>query len=206
MPVSRRKKASPLRAKQVFLNVPYDRRYERLFVALTVAVIAAGRTPRLTFDIPEVGIGRLRRIKRVMANCKVSIHDLSYARKLPARFNMPFELGLAVALRVQTGDHDFHVLESVEHRLQITLSDLNGIDAKVHGRNPARAIREVLGMVGRPGRNPPATVVNDLYEKIWRHVVPALRAAHGDGFFKRDIYEDLVGVTRWLVASHGLVP
>ena len=44
---------------QVFLNVPYNRSYERTLVALTAALVAVGRVPRLTFQIPDVGQGRL---------------------------------------------------------------------------------------------------------------------------------------------------
>ncbi len=156
MPGSRRRTASLLRARQVFFNVPYSRSYERLLVALTVAAVAMGRVPRLTFDVPEVGEGRLRRIRRLMSECRVSVHDLSHATCRPSRFNLPFELGLAVALRLETGDHEFHVLESKAHRLQRTLSDLNGIDAKVHQRDPWRAIRAMLSIIRRPAGKPHA--------------------------------------------------
>ncbi|MBI3886933.1 MAG: hypothetical protein HY302_14570 [Opitutae bacterium] len=46
----------------MFLNVPYSRSYERLFVALTTALVAVNAEPVLTFDLSEVGEGRLRRI------------------------------------------------------------------------------------------------------------------------------------------------
>jgi hypothetical protein len=190
----------------VFLNIPYTRDYERLFVALTVAVVCAGRTPRLTFEMRETGLGRLRRIRTVMAACQVSIHELCYACCRPARFNMPFELGLAVALRFSGERHDFHILESEPHRLQRTLSDLNGIDPLIHNNDPARAIRCVLSVIGRRGRNPPAAQITGLYQQIWKTVIPRLRKAHGDGLFSHDIYLDLVSIVRQIAINAGFVP
>ncbi len=205
MPGRRRNLASPPRARQVFLNVPYSRSYERLLVALTTAIVVMGRKPRLTFDIPEVGEGRLRRILEVMKTCQVSIHDLSYVACSPVRFNMPFELGLACALRQQTGQHEFHVLEARPHRLQMTLSDLNGIDPMVHQRRPESAIRAVLGIIRRPTGNPSMKEVLDLYREVWRRYVPLLKAEHGDGLFHREIYEDLLMVVRAIATRRGLL-
>jgi hypothetical protein len=205
MPGSRRSNASPPRARQVFLNVPYSRSYERLLVALTTSIVVLGRKPRLTFDLVEVGEGRLRRIREVMEQCQVSIHELGYATCNPARFNMPFELGLACALRQQTGDHEFHILESRDHRLQKTLSDLNGIDPKVHGRKLQRAIRAVLSILRRPDANPTMTEVLALHEEVWQKYVPRLRRTHGEGLFNRDIYEDLLILIRALATERGLI-
>jgi hypothetical protein len=102
--------------EQVFLNVPYNRSYEKMLVALTCALVAVGRVPRLTFEVPEVGEGRLKRIFDLIKSCRVSVHDLS-AVGMPVRFNMPFELGLAWTVKQQLGQHDFLILEGKAHRL-----------------------------------------------------------------------------------------
>jgi hypothetical protein len=52
MPVERRVRVDQA---QVFLNVPYNRSYERTLVALTAALVALRRVPRLTFQIPDGG-------------------------------------------------------------------------------------------------------------------------------------------------------
>lgn len=205
MPRRRRRKPSPLRARRVFLNVPYSPSYERLLVALTTALVTVGAEPLLTFDISEVGEGRLRRIMQAIEECQTSIHDLSYATCQPARFNMPFELGLACAVRQQKGGHEFHVLEAKAHRLQHTLSDVNGIDPKVHHRRPKAAIRAVLLIISRPRGNPSTDEVNRLYEYIWRKYVPMLRQRHGDGLFSRDVFTDLCVITRVLAEQRGLL-
>src|SRR5438132_838642 len=78
-----------IRRRSVFLNVPFDEDYERLFVALISALVALGRIPHCVLELPETGQGRLLRILQLISSCPVSIHDLSRA-ELPARFNMPF--------------------------------------------------------------------------------------------------------------------
>lgn len=205
MPKRRRGKASSLRARRVFLNVPYSGSYERLFVAISTALVVVNAEPVLTFDISEVGEGRLRRIMQAINGCGISIHDLSYAACMPARFNMPFELGLACALRQQKGRHEFHILESRAHRLQHTLSDVNGIDPKVHHRQPKSAIRAVLLIINRRGGNPSTDDVNRLYEAIWRQYVPMLRQRHGDGLFSSDLFDELCVIIRILALQRGLL-
>src|SRR5436190_1405292 len=102
--------------RSVFLNVPFDKAYESIFVALISSLVAIGRNPRCVLEIPERGEGRLVRILRLIRSCPVSIHDLSRVG-LPARFNMPFELGIAFTLARIEKNHDFIMLEAVRHRL-----------------------------------------------------------------------------------------
>ncbi len=189
---------------RVFLNVPYDAAYEKVLVAITAALIALGRDPQLTFQVPDGGQGRLRRIFDLLKSCPVSIHDLS-AVGLPVRFNMPFELGLACALKEQTGSHDFLVLERKRHRLDRTLSDLKGIDPKIHGGSARAAIAAILEVLERPSGNPTAKQVWELYGRL-RRILPALKQDHGrDSIFGSRVYGDLVSLG-WIEAiSLGLV-
>jgi hypothetical protein len=85
----------------VFLNIPYDAQFERLYLAYIVGLTVLGFVPRATLGIPS-GARRLERILSLIHSCRYSVHDLSrvqldrHAPRTP-RFNMPFELGLAVA-------------------------------------------------------------------------------------------------------------
>ena len=86
----------------VFLNIPYDAAFENLLLAYIAAISAFGFTPRATLQIP-FGQRRLDRIVQLIRQSKYSIHDLSrvqLGRRAPRtpRFNMPFELGLTIAL------------------------------------------------------------------------------------------------------------
>jgi hypothetical protein len=186
-------------AAQVFLNVPYSRSYERTLVALTAALVAVGRVPRLTFQIPESGQGRLRRIFELLGSCRVSIHDLS-AVGIPVRFNMPFELGLACAIKEQSGQHDFLILDKEPFRLHRHLSDIGGVDPKIHHGTVRGAICAVLEALEKPSGNPSAADVMRLYRRMMR-LVPQLKARHGNReIFSTRVYGELV-TSGWVAAK-----
>ncbi len=87
-------------AGDVFINVPFDTKYERLYLALVTGVVGLGLTPRCVVEVPH-DRHRLERILALIGSCPFSIHDLSRVQlattkkgfRVP-RFNMPFELGL----------------------------------------------------------------------------------------------------------------
>jgi len=179
----------------VFLNVPYSPSYERMLVALTAALVAVGAMPRLTFQVPDGGEGRLNRIYNLLRSCRISIHDLSSVG-LPVRFNMPFELGMAYAIKAESDRHDFLVLEKKAYRLDRHLSDLRGVDPKIHHGTTRGAISAVLEVLERRGGNPPASEVMRLHRWMMRRV-PALKAIHGNrDLFSTRVYGELVTLGR----------
>jgi len=102
------------RERSVFLNIPYDAGFQRLYIA---GISAFGLVPRATLEIPT-SERRLDRIIALIDECAYSIHDLSRVqldRKAPItpRFNMPFELGLAVARNSPHGRQRWYVCESL---------------------------------------------------------------------------------------------
>jgi hypothetical protein len=85
----------------VFLNIPYDLHFQDLYLAYIAGLVSLGLYPRATIEIVG-GERRLDRIFTLIQTCPYSVHDLSRVeldRKQPEtpRFNMPLELGLAVA-------------------------------------------------------------------------------------------------------------
>lgn len=140
--------------RSVFLNVPFDSRYEPLFVTLVGCLVFLGQTPRCVLEVTETGQGRLQRIFDLLSGCRMSFHDLSRAGT-PVRFNMPFELGLACALRLMPGrSHEIVVLDSKPYRLDRTLSDYKGRDPLVHG-NRCDEIVAAIADVFQPTSLPP---------------------------------------------------
>ena len=140
------------RAESVFLNIPYDRRFENLFLAYIAAISAFGFTPRAALEIPS-SHRRLDRIVELISASEYSVHDLSrvqldsHAPRTP-RFNMPFELGLTVALeRGAAPDHNWVVCESQRHRLHKSLSDLDGTDVYVHDGTIRGVFRELCSVL-----------------------------------------------------------
>jgi hypothetical protein len=102
----RRRAAKPrVKEEDVFLNIPYDARFENLLLAYIAGICAFGFTPRATLEIP-FGQRRLDRILLLIRQSRYSIHDLSRVqldRNAPPtpRFNMPFELGSPLLWRGQ---------------------------------------------------------------------------------------------------------
>jgi len=98
-----------------------------------------GLVPSATLEVPG-GLRRLDRIQRLVRSCRYSFHDLSRVEidpKRPAtpRFNMPFELGLAVMWAdIRPGNHTWFLFESKARRLEKSLSDIKGSDVYSHGR------------------------------------------------------------------------
>jgi len=124
------------RANDVFLNVPFDDDYEKLFVAMIAGLVGLGLKPRCVLEIPQPQF-RLERLRELILACGSSVHDLSRVqldRKNPRtpRFNMPFELGLTVGVAFHARGHRWLVFEERSFRIQKSLSDLNGIDPYIH--------------------------------------------------------------------------
>lgn len=89
-------------ARNVFINVPFDDAYAPLFDALVFAVMACGYRVRCALEADDSGDIRLDKLVALIRKSACSIHDLSRINlgenDLP-RFNMPFELGLAMGAK-----------------------------------------------------------------------------------------------------------
>lgn len=191
-------------ADDVFLNVPYDRAYEPLFLALVTSLISLGRKPRPVLEITETGSGRLARIFDLLEECPVSIHDLSRTGN-PVRFNMPFELGLASSLRRYAGNHLIIVLESRKHRLHRTLSDYAGRDPFIHDGRPRALMSCVLDALGPDSDDPTLPEVYSLWRAVMR-VSREIKKEHGrDLVYHRRLYREVVAATVDLAVARGLL-
>jgi hypothetical protein len=187
----------------VFLNVPYEQAYEPLLLAFTVALIALGRIPRLTLEIPDTGSGRMKRIFSLIKSCPVSFHDLSGPEN---RHNMPFELGLACAaheLGTDRRKHCFHVFESVRYSCKKTLSDLAGIDPKSHENDPVKVVNATLALLGIPDGGPTTRQVLDLLEVAKTSWETLKIEFHDDHLFSAVVYPRLVAVIWKQAVSRG---
>jgi hypothetical protein len=56
--------------------------------------------------------------------------------------------------QTRAGKHEWFVLESVDHRLAKSLSDLNGTDPYIHRGTVAGVFRELCNAFVRSGRQP----------------------------------------------------
>ena len=191
----------------VFLNVPFDNAYEPLFIALIASLTSIGRIPRCVLEIPELGQGRLSRIIKQMGSCAVSIHDLSRVGA-PARFNMPFELGLAYTIRNSTlpeSPYHFILLESVPHRLQHTLSDMSGHDPYIHLSKPLGVIACILDALGTGSSAVAAPEVHLMWRRLMR---AGRRLKHNEGrdtIYTASLFRRLTGAATELAVREGFI-
>lgn len=127
-------------ATSVFLNCPYDVDYRPLFDASVLATVCCGLTPRIALDTGTIAEPRMARIASAIFESKYSVHDLSRCKGEGdanlARFNMPLELGMAMARRYlgtrRTERHDWMAMVPSGHAYGRYISDLAGFDPATH--------------------------------------------------------------------------
>jgi hypothetical protein len=139
----------------VFINCPFDARYRKLFHATVFTVSDCGFQPRCALEAEDGGEERIRKIKRIIRECRYGIHDISRVEvdaksRLP-RFNMPLELGLFLGAQEYGVDEQKEkrslVLDSVPYRYQKFCSDIAGQDIRAHGDRPVKAVGAVRAML-----------------------------------------------------------
>lgn len=125
--------------KNVFINCSYTSEFSKLLKGLVFTVIFLGYEPFLTMGNTDCSVGRLDKIKKLIKESRISIHDLSNIKsskkKQFYRLNMSFELGLDFGYKYYSNDGNdkkFLVLGGNEYDYMKALSDLNGNDIKYH--------------------------------------------------------------------------
>jgi hypothetical protein len=180
--------------KSVFLNIPYDAQFTQQYFAYITAVSAMSLVPKATLGI--AGNRRLDRIASLIEDCAYSIHDLSRVqldRNAPRtpRFNMPFELGLAVAWAQAHPRHKWFVFESTRRRLNKSLSDLDGTDPYIHGGTVRGVMREVCNAFVSPVKQPTVPQMMRMYRELRRDARSILKNAGGHSTFTARVFSDL---------------
>ncbi|HEY4962748.1 MAG TPA: hypothetical protein VFC15_19835 [Candidatus Limnocylindrales bacterium] len=179
----------------VFLNLPYDAKFEPLYLAYIAGVSAFGLLPRTPLEIPG-GSRRLDNIFDQLRGCRYSIHDLSrvqVTRTAPRtpRFNMPFELGLAVAHQKAGGDHTWFVFEQLAHRLSKSLSDLDGSEVYLHDGKPNGILAALSNAFIRSDRQPTVDQMLAIYRELRSAKSTILHDAGAKTLFAARPFKDL---------------
>ena len=196
-----RKGRRRLPADAAFLNVPYDAEYEELFLALLAGLSGFALTPRTTLEIPG-SRRRLDRIVRLLRRCRYSFHDLSRVGLDPAppatpRFNMPFELGLAVALgHIHRGRHEWLIFESRPHRLSKSLSDLSGTDEYVHGGTPDGGLRALTDAFVWRRHQPTVAELEGICRDVRAYAAEIKAQLRTESLFEARAFRELVAAAR----------
>jgi hypothetical protein len=190
----------------VFLNVPYDRLFVPPFLAYVCGICAFGLIPRATLEL-QGGTRRLDRIVSLIESCRYSIHDMSRVEldttpPPTPRFNMPFELGLSVLhARRDRRTHTWFLFESVNWRIQKSLSDLNGTDPYIHDGTVDGVFRELAKAFVRADRQPSVQQMQFLYEKLALTMPRILTGAAATDPFNARAFRDTVVFTTALAQT-----
>jgi hypothetical protein len=192
------------------MNIPYDSGYTQHFIAYIAGAASFGLNPRATLELTS-GNRRLDRIFELITACRYSFHDLSMVgldRKRPRtpRFNMPFELGLVVGWQnAAPSSHDWFVFETSRHRLQKSLSDLNGTDPFIYGSTAEGILREIRNALARHDMQPTAEQMNTIFEVLREDATPyILKKTGASSVFEARPFADLVVMARQ--AAEAIVP
>jgi len=142
-------------ARCVFINCPFDPAYAAIFDAIVFTVVSCGFMPRSALESGNVAEQRMERIARAIFSSRYSIHDLSRCTGSGdenfARFNMPLELGMAMARRwMHKGEeHDWLVLVPNGHSYQRFASDLGGFDPEPHDGTTESVVPAVVAWLAQ---------------------------------------------------------
>ena len=195
--------------KTAFINIPYDDRFQDLYLAFIAGLTACGLNPKATLLVPG-GARRLDRIFELITSCQYSFHDLSRVqldRKRPRtpRFNMPFELGLVLGwLKTsRRSNHTWFVFESVNRRVSKTLSDLDGTDPYIHGERPKGVFRELGNALVRSADQPNVLQMNAVYRNIKMASPLIMKNAGAKSLFEARVFTQLVVTARSFVVELG---
>ena len=177
-------------SKSVFVNCPFDEEFEPTFDAIVFATVCCGFMPRSALETGSVAESRIERIVRAVFSSRYSIHDLSRCKgegsEQLARFNMPLELGIAMARRFMapTEDmkHDWLLLVPEEHQYLKFVSDLAGFDPLRYDGTTGSAVPKVmLWLATRPDaiETPTPTAVLDALPQFEREASRLKDEWHG---------------------------
>jgi len=198
----KKKQMARLSPQTAFINIPYDDRFQDLYLAFIAGLSAFGLDPRATVEVPG-GTRRLDRIYELITSCQYSFHDLSRVQldtqppRTP-RFNMPFELGLVLGwLKTsRSTNHTWFIFEAVTRRISKSLSDLDGTDPYIHDGRPKGAFRELGNALVRNADQPTMQQMNAIYKSIKNDFPLIVKNTGVRSLFEARAFKQLVVLAR----------
>ena len=117
----------------VFINCPFDSEYFNLLKPLLFTVMACGFNPRIALERFDSGESRIDKIRGLIEESRLSIHDLSRIKSTKKnelfRLNMPYEIGLDFGCKIYHTNTKYRekkslILEGEKYSCQKALSDI----------------------------------------------------------------------------------
>ena len=147
----------------------------------------------VTLAVPNQG--RLERIVELIEKSDASIHDLSRIEITSGvpRFNMPFELGLALyRSRATKGRHLVFLFEKKAYRMQRSTSDMNGIDPLIHNGNPKGVMAGLRNIFFQPKGTTTVPEMLSSYRAVKRKLPELRKNAGSQSLFEASVFNELV--------------
>jgi hypothetical protein len=195
--VQRRRQRGNPNPRFAFLNIPFDKPFAPLCLAYISGLCGFGLVPQAVLQIPG-SQRRLDRLTELMSQCQYSFHDISRveldkARPRVPRFNMPFELGVAVGMAGFSGDdHFWYAFEAKPHRALKSLSDLNGTEVYVHDGRPTGVFRCLTNALARSRHRPTVLDLQAIYRDLLRTAGTIRRDLAARSLYDTRPFQDLV--------------
>lgn len=152
--------------------MPYAPSYERVYLAFISGWLAGyGLVPTAAVRDPSSQF-QLERIITQIAAADYSFHDLSHMgvdRNTPRtpRFNIPFELGIAVAAaKLKDSKHKWFVFDTHPYRVQKACSDLGGVNVRIHDKSAESVLRCLMNALSREDRRPSYENLLEIYAAV----------------------------------------
>jgi hypothetical protein len=118
---------------------------------------------------------------------------------------MPFELGLAVTwAKLNPAIHSFFVFESKAYRVQKSMSDLNGIDPRIHDGQVKGIMRELSNAFVRQRNRPTVPQMMSAYRAVCRRLPKIMEDAGAESVFEARAFRDLCFVTKGITEKSQL--
>ena len=106
---------------------------------------------------------------------------------------MAFELGLAVAIAERARkQHRWFLFESIAHRLNKSLSDLDGTDPYIHANKPEGVLRALMNALVQVRDSPTLAELEESYHQVHNAASKLKRELRGAPLFEAHAFKTLV--------------
>ena len=200
-------------AGTAFINLAYVNSNAELYLGLLAGLAGFGLAPVAAMHDPGSD-PQLSRIYRLIEESVISFHDLSYVSLDPPsprtpRFNMPFELGLAVAVAMSANRrHRWFLLEKVPHRAAKSLSDISGTNVQIHDGLASSVLKAVSNALARHHPRPTLQQLSAIYGDVAATAQRLISEEGWSSIFLAAPFNDLRVVAAGSASTHlpGLKP
>jgi hypothetical protein len=197
------------RRRAVFINCPFDTKFQPLLDTLIFVVVCCDFEPRSAVEDLAGSTPRMLRIVQRLRDSQLSIHDLSRFKgerpRYLARWNMPLELGMAIEMKhaherkEAPFSHDWLALAPDDLPERMVVSDLNGYDIDRYADRPRLASKTIYWLrarrreLGLPDPRLARAAALAAVDEFVDHELVAGRDANADPL---DLWNETVGLAQ----------